>query len=466
MAVGTVAVFALVANACGSEDNAKDDPFSDPAAPPSSEYEGPLFQMSVDYPTGGAPDLGTTPWQDAIGSEEIDVDNAESYVEALKAQIEPDMATLLFDFEEWDASSAGWYNQPWLSTIRDGIHGTYIGSEFPAAMFPKSGLRAPMTTHVLVYYDEQAAYSLGSVWDEAGDPSLSSREGQFAEGAIIVKPAFTTANPSTWPPMADGFSWTLWGSPTSAEESTGTDRELIDTTLFQFDIIVKDTQSSPESQWVFSTLVYDKDADGTVWDKMVPLGVMWGNDPSVNSPIDCNYLPSVDNCPTLSETWINPDAPLYSMETLGWGGRLSGPNDGAVDINAAIYQGEGDPAAPYPDRYAMSSCMSCHGPAEFESESFLLPVPPECADDACRPTVDKDGRVVYYKAGSTEFMQWFQNRPGDVPQDLDAIALDYDMNLAFKALPQWFKGTGQSGNLNFVEDFNDYRGISPDHLNE
>ena len=43
---------------------------------------------------------------------------------------------------------------------------------------------------------------------------------------------------------------------------------------------MKDSLSAPQTGWVFTTLVYDKDAPGrTVLDKMVPLGAQWGNDP-------------------------------------------------------------------------------------------------------------------------------------------------------------------------------------------
>ena len=88
----------------------------------------------------------------------------------------------------------------------------------------------------------------------------------------------------------------------------------------------------------------------------MPLGAMWGNDPNVKSPQGCDYL-KPGGCPALAQTWINPVAPLYSKETLGWGGRLSGPNDGSVDINAVVQQSNGT-LTKYPGRYAMSSCMA------------------------------------------------------------------------------------------------------------
>lgn len=459
---------ALLTQGCTDDDGSDGatdlHPFANPVRPPAGVYDGPVFEVSAEYPTGTAPMPDSLPWQEAIGGGQITVKNAGAYVDALKAAITDDMTTLLYDFPSWDATEAGWYNQPWLAPIRDGIHGTFKGSDFDPGFFPISGLTEKMTTHVLVYYDHQAAYSLGGVWGETGldpVPGLEAGAAQFPEGSIIVKPAFTTATPATWPPLAGALTWPLWGKPHGGKHE---EVQLFDAALFQFDIIVKDSQSAPESQWVFSTLVYDKDAPGTGWDKMVPLGAMWGNDPGVDSPEDCNYLPPDNDCPALSQTWIDPDAPIYSMETLGWGGRLSGPNDGAVDISASVLQPNGT-VQPYDGRYAMSSCMSCHGPAEYPTESFLLPTQSDCADDSCNPKTE-DGRLVYYPAGSTEFLRWFQSRPGTEPQDPGSIPLDYDMVYAFKSLPAWFDATGQDGQLNFIEDFNDYRGVSPDHFDD
>jgi hypothetical protein len=164
---------------------------------------------------------------------------------------------------------------------------------------------------------------------------------------------------------------------------------------------------------------------------MVPLGAMWGNDPDVNSAIN----PSAP----LRETWINPKAPKYSTQTLGWGGRLSGPNDGAQ--NTIVVDGKTIPNA------ADSSCMSCHGPSEWnvaahKQESFLLPSYPNpnlgppfkpCGQDICSPA-----------PGSPDWMRWFQNRPGTVPQDVGSVALDYDEVFAFKALKIWWAATGPS----------------------
>jgi hypothetical protein len=441
----------------------KADPWFLPPAPPKSDYSGPLFTLSHAYPAQPVPPPNPLPWRTAIGNGPITVANSAKYVKALKDYIAADMRTLLFDYAKWNPEQARWFNQPWLGPLREPIHGVYVGTpEFPADMFPRSGLKGSMGTYVLVYYDKVAATSLQRVWGPTGMdpvPGITAGGAQFPEGSIIVKPAFTTADAKLWPPMQGAFTWQIYAPPINAASSKTPPKPTLQTVqLLQFDIIVKDSVSAPKTQWVFSTLVYDGSASGDNWDKLVPLGVMWGNDPGVKSPESCDPL-QPGSCPRLSETWINAAAPLYAKETLGWGGRLSGPNDGAVDTSAAVQYADKS-IKPYNGRYAMSSCMSCHGPAEYSMESFLLPSPATCKGDQCSPTVSGQ-RLVYFDAGTPDFLRWFQDRPGTEPQDKGSIALDYDMVYAFKSLPAWYKATGQTGKPHkFVHFFNDYRGRS------
>jgi hypothetical protein len=158
---------------------------------------------------------------------------------------------------------------------------------------------------------------------------------------------------------------------------------------------------------------------------------MWGNDPEVAAN---------PNAP-LKETVINPKAPAYSTATLGWGGRLSGPNDGAV-VAPAYVNGIIAPVA-------ASSCMSCHSPAEYPLKSFILPVPTQGYSAETNPGAVPaiNGALVLYQPGSPGWMAWFQDRSGTVPKDPGTIALDYDMVFAFKALPKWAQAMGKKEGL-------------------
>ena len=284
--------------------------------PPNSSH--PLFALSHDYPSTLAPPPPEPPWRHAIGDGQISVQNAGAYVAALKEYVSQDMRLLLDDSPKWDPAALGWYNEPWTGYLREATHGMYVGSSpFAPELFNGSGLTKPFTTYVLTFYDKRAANALYNVWGAtATTPKIEAGAPQFAEDSVVVKAAFSTANADVWPVMQGARQWTPYIS-TNATKNRGPNAppELDPTSFFQFDIIVKDTKSAPKTGWVFSTLVYDKDAPGTdFWDKMVPLGAMWGNDPEATSPN-----------PKLMENWINPAAPGLRENDAWLGGTPFGP---------------------------------------------------------------------------------------------------------------------------------------------
>lgn len=409
---------------------------NDGAVPSKTVYQGPLFALNHAWPTQPLPPLKDAPWQKAINNGPITVENAHLYADALKAAVTENGRHLIMNYDTWDAASAHWYNEPWLGSEREAIHGTYAAGAFGPAIFPNTGLRAPFTTQVLTYYDERAAYSLDHLWGmSAYKPTLETQNAQFEEGAIVVKAAvFTSADPKQelnwWDAMNGAQIWQLFIGVGSGDPAP----QVWPGYVAQFDIVVKDSQSSPKTGWVFMTLVYDASAPGDIWDKMVPLGVQWGNDPQATK----------DGMP-LQENWINPKAPLYSTETLGWGGRLSGPNDGArndIAVNGAVMNNAPD-----------SGCLSCHSTAQWNVKqhkmvSFLLPSfatakPPgfELCGDNGKP--DPSGNYICSPApGSTHWLKWFQNRLGTEPMDKGSFATDFDEVFSFKSLPLWWAAVG------------------------
>ncbi len=389
------------------------DPWASSQWQPPPGYTGPVFKLSYDYPTQPPPLPADPPWIRALGGKPISADDALAYVLALKDYISNDMRTLILDYPRWNAAERKWYNLPWLFSIRDPIHGTYRGFAQDPSVFPLSHMtKKVMTDYVVVYYNDIAGYKLGQLWGKTAlNPDL--KEGQFQDGAIIIKAALTDASPAEWSPLEGAATWDLYPPIIPQSGNARAPDKIVKTWLFQLDIIVKDTKTAPETGWVFATLVYDKHIAGDAWARMIPLGAMWGNDPELNSTIVPNSI--------LQENVINPMAPLYAVETLGYGGRLSGPNDGAVSQNNII-AGRDVPRA------RISSCMSCHGVAEWPPKSGLEPSIPA-------PPADPNNYVPV--PGMPDFNQWFQDRPGYVPQDAGRVALDYDMNIALKALPFW-----------------------------
>lgn len=403
--------------------------------PSRSEYNGPLFQLNHAWPTKPLPPLQHAPWQEAIHNQPITVANAAVYASALKKAVAKNAIQLIEHYDQWNAAKAGWYNEPWLGSIREAIRGTYAAGQFGPAIFPGTGLRTTFGTHVLTYYDQRAAFSLYNFWGASSmHPNLKTGNAQFQQGSIIVKAAvFASTDPTKklgwWDAMKGAQVWNMYlpvGKSSTPRVWPGY--------VAQFDIIVKDSQSSPKTGWVFMTLVYDRNAPGnTVWDKMVPLGVQWGNDPQATRA----GMP-------LTENWINPAAPKYSTQTLGWGGRLSGPNDGGRN-NIAV-NGKAIKNAPN------SGCMSCHSTSQWNTAkgrmvSFLLPsfptdTPPYFKLCNAQGKVDPNGSYICSPApGTTSWMKWFQDRPGNVAMDEGSFATDYDEVFSFKSLPLWCKAT-------------------------
>lgn len=375
--------------------------------PPKSQYDGPLFKLSHNWPTKPPGAMPDQPWRRAINNQQITPQNAGAYVAALKEYVASTARQLFLD-PNFDAAAAKWYNEPWLGSIREAIHGTYSAGQFGPTVFPDTGLKTTFDTQVLTYYIDRAAYPLTKVWGRAAlKPAVETANFQFPEGSVVVKAAvFVSDDPKVqtdWWPVTNGAAkWPVYVSIPENPKNPPPPM-VVNGYVMQFDIIVKDTASAPKTGWVFSTLVYDVNAPGAdAWEKMVPLGAMWGNDPQSNS--------SEPNPAPLTENWINPSAPKYSTQTLGWGGRLSGPNDGAVnDIQV------GDQVMPNAPN---SSCMSCHGPAEWQPKqhkmiSFLLPSypNPNSPPPPYKPCGPKGQYICSPAPASADWMRWFQSRP-------------------------------------------------------
>ena len=403
------------------------DPFLNSGIKLPEDYKGPKFELKHDYPKVAEAPNSDLPWIKALNGDTINQSNAMKYVEALKEHVSDDMEKLLYDYENWDSKKMPWWQSIWLGTVREPIHGMYVGSEFDAHTLAKQDLN--LTTHVYTLFDQRASVVLNRIWGEtrkeADNPKLSdANNAQYPEGSVIVKFAFVTASGEEWSPMEGTATWEIYSNvdPNTGSVNKEDTASFQTVYLMQFDIIVKDSIASPETGWVFSTLVYDKDAKGSnSWDRMIPLGATWGNNPNVidtskmalNSPVKVNL--------NLTENWINMNTPEYSRSTLGWDGRLSGPNDGAVLDNVK------DEGGQEYAKLASVGCLGCHSTAQYKQKSFLVPF------------VDMPPKGIVYIPGSFGWMEYFQNRNGSTPKNAgpQQIGLDYGMVTSFKAIPLW-----------------------------
>ena len=135
----------------------------------------------------------------------ITVTNSAKYVKALKDYIAADMRTLLFDYAKWNPEQAQWFNQPWLGPLREPIHGVFVGTaEFPADMFPRWVSRArwaPTSSSTTTRWRRRAFSGCGDRRGWIRFPASLPAARSSRRGSIIVKPAFTTADATLWPPM-------------------------------------------------------------------------------------------------------------------------------------------------------------------------------------------------------------------------------------------------------------------------
>jgi hypothetical protein len=385
--------------------------------PPHDAYGGPLRTLSADYPDPGVPaPERPAPWTGLLAGRPVTVGTAPAYVDALKAYVAPSMRAMVTEPGRWDPAEAGWYGMIWTGAAVDGagwsgreaILGAFDGQILPASTYAGSGLTVDIQNHTVVYYNDIAARTLARIWEDPFVPRPEGGNAQFEQGAMVVKAAGVTATPEQWPVVAGSAVWNVYRPPFDLHGPIpGEGPVVTPLRVMQFDIVVKDAVAAPETGWVFSTFVYDKDAPGAdAFDRLVPLGATWGNDPDVTAPRGAR----------LAQTWINPRAPAYATVTLGWGGRMSGPIDVAERTNVRLVDGTQVPVQ------RASACLSCHGTAEFPSMANFYPSPnvslPRAGDT-----------FLMHVPGSPAWMTWFRNKAGDEAQNagLGTVALDYDL---------------------------------------
>jgi hypothetical protein len=399
--------------------------------PTADEWVGGFRVSNYDYPTEPVPPS----WTPGGGLGRISRDNALEYMLRVKQFLAEDISGLVNDPLHWSPVEVGWFDMIWTAqgaalsdgridpnSGREALMGSYTGQILQPETFRDPRPAVPFQNHAVIYYNDVAAAMLGRLWKDPYKPEV--REGQFPEGSIVVKVESATLTPDEWPPLEG--STEAWVYRPTVEEIgdpsvTYKKPEVVPVYYSQMAVKIKDSIASPETGWVFMAFAYDKDAAGaTVWDKAFPVGAMWGNDPQfTDTPSGTN-----PNGP-LMETWVNPDAPTYVHQTLGWGGRLAGPMDVAtrhnvITVSGKRYQGENDLAA--------SSCLSCHSAAQFPFTENLYPSP--------NKVFPEDGsQFLLFDPGSKEWARWFQNRPGWEALSGDGregiVSLDYDMLLTF-----------------------------------
>jgi hypothetical protein len=393
----------------------------------TSNYDYPSGPVEPTWRAGGPSQLPRTGLSKAT---------APAYAEALKKFIEADMQGLVNTPLTWSPEQAGWYDMPWggqgtrtatgeidPESGREALLGSYTGQILQTNTFQSPPPAVAFQNHAVIYYNDVAASMLGKVWKNPFEADVNAA--QFPEGSIVVKVEAATLTPKQWAPLTGStVSYVYRPTTASLEDKNIVEKkaEIVPMYFSQMAVKVKDSVASPDTGWVFIAFTYDRTTPGaTVWDKAIPVGAMWGNDPEYAH----NHDGRSSKGEPLQQTWISDDAPPFALEALGWGGRLSGPMDVGRRHNVVTVSGKR-----YQDGTAFpaSSCLSCHSSAQYPFVANLYPSP--------NMAFPEDGtQFLFYDPGSAQWARWFQNRPGNVSLSghghSGIVATDYDMLLTF-----------------------------------
>src|SRR3954453_11731016 len=393
-------------------------------APPSG-YGGPVYKLSQDYPSR-LPPTEDYPWLKIPFRNGGPVDPAAYLKTLLDYGLEGNVP---IDFYVERNTPRRWYSMPWMdwntevaadwpgTDGREFVHGLTHEFDTEGNTFAESQAEF-VDTWAQAYVNDRYAFGVGQVWCHPDDPQPSALNpnpaalNSMANGSYVIKLLFSTVTEAELPTVKGAYEWAAdiyanrspryrnEGPPSRYERRLGTVR------LIQVDLQVRDDRSP--TGWLLGTYGYDGRKPGaTPWERMVPLGLQWGNDPAVpfaessagpNGPFDFGKF---------KEQWINEQAyeelatPPLNFNHLGFGGRLAGPVDNPK-----------------------SSCMGCHMTAGFP----MVPLLPEFSPNAAVLRLDAQARP----QTSPDFrMLWFGNVPGGVVfSDAQLYSADYSLQLA------------------------------------
>lgn len=375
---------------------------------PPADWTGPVFRLSQQYPAELPPHTPdelwrlVNPFQSGLSQAEMNT-RAHEYVWAVMKYIQAgniqNGATGGDIQKDWTLCNnpvRRWVHIPFQtydpSSGREFVHG--LTREAPVTFTLKDGTQLKTTVWAVGFYNPRAAYALGQVWKPDGKAQLPTSNMAFPEGAVIGKLLFTTATPEQLPILENMPKWQAnISSPSfcSCKPSPGQSactfqqiseqcpRSLGEVRLMQFDIAVRDSRSP--TGWAFGTFVADgqtKASEKNPWNRISPLGLMWGNDAPPTGALAISYPanPRQNGFTQASIFWDVVDRwnATSNGGHLGCNSRLNGPADNA-----------------------RSSCLSCHMTASVPDENRRVPPifdlgdssgPGQCAPAPGQPAAD------------------------------------------------------------------------------
>jgi hypothetical protein len=387
--------------------------FPDAHESPTPGWTGPVFRLSQDYPAT-KPTAQPKPWKS------IDFRTSpEAYLNAV-LQYAYD-GNIAVDWRGQDNTVRKWYHAPWL-------HSNPIkGREFMHGMTRERSARIkrlhPSQTNVIgAYavgmYNPLGAWTIGRVWADPDNPDPS--KAVFPEGSVAVKLLFVEVpekrdgnsgipaaerldNQVPW--LANSFEWDGYVSADGNFSTTARKRGRV--RLIQIDVAVKDDRAAATSGWVFGTFNYNASAPGArPWDRMVPIGLMWGNNPLLTPGAWRTGVRPSQTKVIQANVMANQ---ATDWKGVGWLERLNGPID--------------NPA---------SSCLSCHSTAQNPASSPMFVNTLGWAEVSdLSAALDPDA--------VTQKMRYFRNIKRK-PFDPTGLSLDYSLQLQ-DGLDAWCQAT-------------------------
>lgn len=389
-----------------------------PATTIPAGYQGPWFLPPKALPQT-KPTVPASPWLSFNFRDPAQVDN---YLAALRSQVFGASVLRSQMKAPWVKAlkaagvptSSRWYPAPRMTYgdfANSGVREAAFGMTHERGVIAGelAGNTHAFTNYAVGYYNAVGSFEFKQVWNTTtpGTDSADLAKGQFPIGTVVFKVLYSAASPSDFPVDI------LAGAPEAKIlVGSGTTTSV---RLLQMDVAVRDPRAT-ETGWVFATFVYDKDrTDENPWLRMVPLGLMWGNDPTVAS-----------SGSPITQSLFSSQAPSYAINHKGRDGRLNGPVDNRI-----------------------SSCLSCHSTAQAPTRASI---------------------TVGTGCSATQQMQWFRNLPGSVafgrgatsggtcdisPITPEPVPLDYSLQLSLTV-------SRLSGNTNPCT----YKASAPQHLHQ
>jgi hypothetical protein len=372
---------------------------------PPTGWRGPVFAPRFDFPARARTDAYA--WEAISFRKE-----PERYLRALL-----DYALEGQDRVHWRLQANAkrrWYHVPWLGPGANGrefIHGLTRARDFaPGELKPAQ--TACRQNWALAFYNEPGGAVLGRIWGRGGrDPNLAALP--FSAGTVAVKLVFTEATAADDPRLAGApeleANIHVDRTPKDAVCASATDadgrpaeRSPRALRLIQIDVAAREGRASYKTGWVFGSFLYDGRLKGDdPWAKLVPMGLMWGNDP---------HLTDAD-----AASGVAPRQSIVfgDARTFGRGGRMNG----IVDERS-------------------SACSSCHMAAQWPTAAPMT-APADWTNGRCWFR-NLDARYPFGFAPQTK-------RGCSDPAALKKTrALDFSLQLAI-ALRNWSLERAKSG---------------------